>query len=94
MSLLGQLVSRAALRRLVLPLVATLIALPLVRGLRGYTWSQALISASAIGALSYVTRRTFEQIRVRAPRPEDHSPDQQAVDPASGNPADQEKKEP
>lgn len=95
MSVLSRLLSPSALRRLALPIVATLIALPLVHGLRDYSWPQSWVTALAVGALAYVTRRTFEQIRrPPAPWPDHERDDQQDMYEAAADPADQEKEQP
>lgn len=123
MTALRRLVAPATLRRLLLPLVAALIALPIARGMRDYSWPLALVSAAAVGALAYAARRSVDQIRLAsaehrppqvfsaartnlapggvetagrsgAPRPDEERGDEQNVDPAAGDPADQEQEEP
>jgi|GEM_PF-4571060 len=68
-------------RRLILPGVAALVALPLLRAQLGYPWSMAWVTAVAIGTLAYLVRKTTEQLRVayrthRIERPDDPDPTQ------------------
>jgi hypothetical protein len=53
-----------SMRRLAMPTVAALCALPILRFLRGYTWPIALVVALAIGALAYALRRTVLHLQM------------------------------